>query len=169
MGLSLIYARSTNWCIGKNGKVPWHLPDEFAHFKRVTMGKPIIMGRKSYEDHKSLLPGRLNIVISRKPDYKAVDGILLVQSLEHAMETAYADNDEIFVIGGAGLLAETLPVADAVYETLVDTDIEGDAYLPRFDFSDWTSEILERHSVDERHPLSYTAYCHRRKTGRTSS
>ena len=90
--LSLIYARSLNHCIGKAGRIPWHLPDEFGHFKRTTLGKPIIMGRKTYEDHESALPGRLNIVISRTANYPVVEGIALAQDLEQAMDLAYQDS-----------------------------------------------------------------------------
>ncbi|NBC10803.1 MAG: hypothetical protein GVY24_03590, partial [Planctomycetes bacterium] len=86
MPLSLIYARSENHCIGKAGRIPWRLPDDFKHFKRTTMGKPIIMGRRTYEDHESALPGRLNVVITRQPDYRAAEGVVVVDSLDAALD-----------------------------------------------------------------------------------
>ena len=88
MQLSHIYARSENRVIGRDGGIPWRLPDDFAHFKRTTMGRPIIMGRRTYEDHESALPGRLNIVVSRDADYKAADGVVLAPSLEDAIARA---------------------------------------------------------------------------------
>jgi len=162
MKLSLIYARSTNYCIGKAGRIPWHLPDEFAHFKRTTLGAPIIMGRKTYEDHQSALPGRLNIVVSRQTDYSVVDGIVLAPSLEAALTLAAESSEHAFVIGGVQFFVAALPLADSVYETIVEADIDGDAILPAFDFSDWQSELIEQHAADSRHAHAYRVYCHRR-------
>lgn len=162
MTLSLIYARSLNHCIGKQGRIPWHLPDEFGHFKKTTLGKPIIMGRKTYEDHESALPGRLNIVVSRTPDYPVVAGIELQGSLSAAIELGLQQSDEVFVIGGVSFFREALPHADRVYETVVQTVIDGDAVLPEFDFSDWNTTLLEEHSADERHEFAYNVYCHER-------
>ena len=160
MAVSLIYARSRNHCIGKDGAIPWHLPDEFGHFKQTTMGKPIIMGRKTYEDHQSALPGRLNIVISRQPGYRAAEGVLVVDSLDAAVARAERDSEEVFVIGGVQFFVAALPLATTVYETVVDADIDGDAMLPAFDFSDWRTEQMGEHGVDERHAYSYTIYRH---------
>ena len=84
--INVIYARSKNYCIGKVGQLPWHLPKEYAHFKKITLGHPIIMGRKTYEDHNSVLPGRLNIMVTRQADYQALPGIELVSSLEQGIE-----------------------------------------------------------------------------------
>ena len=162
MSLSLIYARSTNWCIGKGGRIPWHLPDEFGHFKQITMGKPIIMGRKTYEDHNSLLPGRMNIVISSQPDLEVVDGIRLVQSVEQALQIGYQASDELFVIGGVAMFRDMFAQADSVYETIVHADIAGDAFLPEFDFTGWTTTQLAEHPSDERHQYAYSAYRHHR-------
>lgn len=155
MSLSIIFARSINRCIGKNGKIPWHLPDEFGHFKRTTLGKPIIMGRKTYEDHQSALPGRRNIVISRQADYQTVTGIELQPSLDAAIASAHSSSDEVFVIGGVHFFVEAFQIADCVYETIIEVEIDGEAILPEFDFSDWNSEIIERHAVDEKHAYPY--------------
>lgn len=162
MTISLIYARTKNFCIGKDGRIPWHLPDEFGHFKRITMGKPIIMGRKTYEDHQSALPGRLNIVVSRQANYSVVDGIELAQSLDQAISIGQQQSDEVFVIGGVTFFTAALPKATKVYETIIDTEIDGDAILPAFDFSGWQTELLETHGVDAKHAFAYKAYCHTR-------
>lgn len=161
--ISLIYARSNNHCIGLNGRIPWRLPDDFAHFKKTTMGKPIIMGRKTYEDHSSALPGRLNIVVSRNKYYEAADGVVVVGSLESAIDCAYEDNTEIFVIGGVPFFEAAWPKAEVVYETVVDTTIEGDAILPAFDYSLWHTELLQDHPVDDRHAYAFKVYKHTRK------
>ncbi|MGJ8686596.1 MAG: dihydrofolate reductase, partial [Spongiibacteraceae bacterium] len=156
MSLSLIYARSENHCIGSNGAIPWRLPEDFAHFKRTTMGKPILMGRKTYEDHQSALPGRLNIVISRQPDYQPVAGVVRCADLDSAKALAYQDSEDIFVIGGVSFFVETLASADYVYETVVHANIDGDAFLPAFDFSNWKTELLQEHPADERHAHAFS-------------
>lgn len=157
MTLSLIYARSEDRCIGKAGRIPWRLPDEFAHFKRTTMGKPIVMGRRTYEDHESALPGRLNIVITRQAGYMPAAGVVVVGSLEEAIERGRRESDEVFVIGGAGLFARAFEDADRVYETVVHTTIpDGDTYLPAFDLTGWGRAVLETHAADDRHAFGYT-------------
>ena len=162
MQLSLIYARSLNRCIGKEGGIPWHLPDEFGHFKKTTLGKPIIMGRKTYEDHKSALPGRRNIVISRQPDYSVVEGIELANSLESAIAMATETSDEIFVIGGVHFFVEAMPLASHIYETVVQAEIDGEAKLPAFDLSGWETTLIGEHGIDDRHAYAYKMYQHRR-------
>ena len=165
LNLCLIYARSENYCIGKAGKVPWHLPDEYAHFKRTTLGKPIIMGRKTYEDHESLLPGRMNLVVTQRSDYVAAPGVEVVPSFASALARASEVSEEVFVVGGAGLLATSFASANRVYETVVHTHVEaGDTFLPVFDFTGWRRTLLERHAVDERHAFAYTALSYERTT-----
>jgi dihydrofolate reductase len=156
--LSLIYARSKNHCIGADGKIPWHLPDDFAHFKHTTMGKPIIMGRKTYDDHKTALPGRLNIVVSSQKNYPLADGIVQAHSLDEALAIAGANNPSVFIIGGVSFFSAALSHADVVYETVVDVDVEGDAVLPVFDFTGWHSHLLHDHPIDERHKLAFKIY-----------
>lgn len=156
--ISMIYARSRNHCIGIDGRIPWRLPDDFAHFKKTTMGKPIIMGRKTYEDHESALPGRLNIVVTRQKGYQAVEGIEICESLDSAINHAFKVSEEIFIIGGVAFFAKAFEIADTVYETIVDADIDGDAFLPAFDYSSWTSELLEEHAVDEKHKFEFKVY-----------
>lgn len=160
--ISLIYARSKNHCIGVDGRIPWRLPDDFAHFKKTTMGKPIIMGRKTYEDHSSALPGRLNIVVTRQADYCAAEGVVVVNDLNAAIERAYLDSPEIFVIGGVAFFEAAWPNATIVYETVVDAVVEGDAILPAFDYSQWQTEILFEHPIDDRHEYAFKVYRHTR-------
>jgi dihydrofolate reductase len=160
--ISLIFARSLNRCIGDNGDVPWRLPDEFSHFENTTRGKPIIMGRKTYEDHKSLLPGRLNIVISTQQNYQTVDGVVLVHSLQEAIVLAQAVSEDIFIIGGVSLFVAALPIASVVYETIVEAEVAGDTVLPAMDFGAWDSELLQAHPVDARHKFAFKVYRHSR-------
>lgn len=161
--ISLIYARSENRCIGSDGRIPWRLPDDFAHFKRTTMGKPIIMGRRTYEDHDSALPGRLNIVITSRADYPVAEGVLACDSLDAAIEISARESDEVFVIGGVGPFAAAFPKADRVYETIVHTDVDGDAFLPDFDFTGWTTTVMQEHPADDRHTHAFTVLLHERR------
>ena len=160
--ISMIYARSANYCIGKQGSIPWHLPNDFAHFKRTTMGCPIIMGRKTYEDHKSALPGRLNIVVTRQEDYQAAEGILVIDSLENAISVAQQDQDHIFIIGGVSFFTRGYEICDQVFETVIDAHIDGDAFLPEFDYSGWETELIDQQQIDEKHAYSYRIYVHQR-------
>lgn len=154
--LAHIYARSTNRVIGADGHIPWRLPDDFKHFKRTTMGRPIIMGRKTYEDHESALPGRLNLVVTSNPDYKAAEGVEVVTSLDAAISCAAQESDLAFIIGGVGLFEQTFDRVQAVYETVVHAAIPGDAVLPAFDFTGWSCEVLEEHQADDRHAYAFT-------------
>lgn len=116
------------------------------------------MGRFTYEDHKSLLPDRLNIVVSRTPQYRAAPGVHVESSLEDALALAGGRSDEVFIIGGARVLADAMPLAGRVFETIVDADVEGDVYLPAFDFTGWQSILLHRHAPDRRHRYGYSTY-----------
>lgn len=121
--------------IGRDGGLPWHLPADLAHFKSVTMGKPIVMGRKTFESIGRPLPGRKNIVVSRRADYSA-DGVVVVHSLDEALEAA-GDVAEIMIIGGAQLYAAALPVAQRIYLTLVGKPVEGNTVFPEVDWARW--------------------------------
>lgn len=160
--ISLIYARSLDHCIGDRGMIPWHLPDDFAHFENTTSGKPIIMGRKTYEDHKSALPDRLNIVISSQSDYQTAPGIVLVHSLENALAHAQKHSRDVFIIGGVSFFNAALPRAAVVYETIINANIAGDTILPDYDFSDWESTLLQDHPVDKNHQFAFKIYRHKR-------
>ena len=165
MSLSIIYARSQNYCIGRNGDLPWDLPDEFAHFTRTTTGGAVIMGRKTYQDHNSYLSGRVNIVVSRNRYLTLAPKVLRASSLLEAIAIAARERGEIFVIGGSGLLTEAFPGATTAYETVVHADIEGDTFVTPFDFSSWRTEQLEEHPVDDRHAHGFAIYRHVRDAG----
>lgn len=156
MRLSLIVAASDNGCIGRDGDLPWRLPEDLKRFKQVTMGKPIIMGRKTYESIGRPLPGRTNIVVTRQPGYEA-PGCSVVHSLAEALQVAASDPaEEAFVIGGAALYADALPQADVLHLTRVHAIVEGDVYLPPVPWETFELTASEAHPPDERHAHPYT-------------
>lgn len=135
MIISIIAAMDRNHLIGNNNQLPWHLPADFAHFKSVTMGKPVIMGRKTYESIGRPLPGRKNIVLSRNTDTR-FEGVESVTSLEQALALV-PDAEEVMVIGGSAVYEMILPEVDRLYITYVDAEFEGDAWFPEFDLGKW--------------------------------
>jgi dihydrofolate reductase len=151
--LSLIVAMAKNRVIGADNRIPWHLPSELKLFKEVTMGHHIIMGRRTWESINRLLPGRTTVIITRQPDY-AVPGAIVVHSLEDAF-AASAGDDEVFVIGGAELFRETLPIADRLHLTIVDAAPEGDTYMPEIDWTAWRETTSRSSPADERNPLAF--------------
>ena len=147
--LAMVAARARNGVIGLDNRLPWHLPEDLAHFKRVTLGKPVIMGRKTFESIGRPLPGRTNIVVTRNPDWQA-DGVIVVLSLDAAIEAAGATGaDEAMLIGGAELYRQALPRADEIFLTEIDAEYPGDAHFPSLDPVEWQqaeSESLRRDS-----------------------
>ena len=137
-----------NRLIGNKNQLPWHLPADFAHFKSVTMGKPIIMGRKTFESIGKPLPGRKNIVLSRNPDIK-FDGVVCVKGFDDAVELV-TDVDELMIIGGSTIYEMLLPRVDRMYFTYVDADFEGDAWFPEFDESQWQEVESVTRQADEK-------------------
>jgi dihydrofolate reductase len=154
MSLSLIVALARNRVIGRAGRLPWRLPEDLKFFRRMTVGKPVLMGRRTFESIGRPLPERQNIVLSRDPAYRA-DGCQVVQSLGAALAVA-GPAAEVMVIGGATLYARTLPRAERLYLTLVQAKVAGDVYFPAFDWSAWREDWREEHSADERHAYPYT-------------
>jgi dihydrofolate reductase len=137
--VSLIAAISQNNCIGKNGTLPWHIPEDMAHFRNITRGKPVIMGRNTWEslpERFRPLPGRKNIVITRQTAYTVPNGVLVYHSLEDAI-ASQANVPEIMIIGGAQLYAEALPIADRLYITHVPMHVVGDTFFPKIDMRIW--------------------------------
>jgi dihydrofolate reductase len=145
---SLVVAVARNGVIGRDNALPWRLPADLAHFKKVTMGHPVVMGRRTYESIGRPLPGRQNIVVTHNRGYSA-PGCTVVGSLEEAWRAA-GDADEVSIIGGTTLFEETLPTADVIHFTEVQADVEGDTFFPRFDRSEWHEEEVARHAADER-------------------
>jgi dihydrofolate reductase len=160
---SLVVARARNGVIGRDNRLPWRLPADLAYFKRVTMGHPVIMGRRTWESIGKPLPGRLNIVVSRNRAYKA-EGATVVGSLEEAWRAA-GDVDEACVIGGTSLFAESLPQADRIHLTEVEADVEGDTWFPEFDRSQWTEREVARQARDERHEHPFRILVLERRRG----
>lgn len=152
MIISLIAAMDRNRLIGNNNQLPWHLPADFAHFKSITMGKPIIMGRKTHESIGKPLPGRTNIVLSRNPDLR-FDGVECVSSFKHAVALA-GKAEEIMVIGGSTIYKMLLPEADRLYFTHVDAEFEGDAWFPEFDENQWLEKESTSLVADEKNNYS---------------
>ena len=160
VGLSVIVAAARNGVIGRNNALPWHLPEDLRYFKRVTMGKPIVMGRKTWESIGRPLPGRTNIVITRRPDY-AAEGARVVSSLEEALSLAedialIDGTDELLVIGGAEIYKAALPLASRLYLTEVQADVPGDAYLPAVDWVQWREVSRESFAASETNPYDYS-------------
>ncbi|MCK5880935.1 MAG: dihydrofolate reductase [Sinobacterium sp.] len=161
MKLALIVAMAENGVIGINNKLPWHLPEDLKYFKQVTMGKPIVMGRKTFESIGRPLPGRTNIVISRNKTWPAPEGVKLVANIEDAIALAesIAVNDgttELMVIGGAQIYAAAFERADTLYLTKVHGDVEGDAYFEGFNESEWELTAQQRHEASDNNPYPYT-------------
>jgi len=145
MTVSLIVAMAHNRVIGVDNKLPWHLPADLKYFKSVTLGKPIIMGRKTYESIGRPLPGRTNIVVTRNPDWHA-DGVTVVASLDEAIAAA-GDTDEVMIIGGAEIYGAALQAADRLYVTEVDLAVDGDAFFPAIDPALWREAERDPHAA----------------------
>lgn len=160
MIISLIAAMDKNRLIGRKNGLPWHLPADFQHFKRVTLGKPVIMGRKTYESIGKALPGRLNIVISRS-GFTAEDA-MMVPDIDAALAAA-GDVDEVMVIGGASFYQQMIDLADRMYLTHVDADCDGDAWFPEFNLDDWDILSREKYSADEKNNYDFEIVTYQRK------
>lgn len=152
--LSIIAALSDNRVIGRDNALPWRMPADLAHFKRLTMGKPIVMGRRTWESLPGLLPHRTHIVVSRDRDYR-LEGGFVVHSIEEAIEFA-GDADELMVVGGANLYAQTLPMASRLYLTFVHGQFDGDTRFPDYEPADWREVARETHAADARNPYPYS-------------
>ncbi len=151
--ISLIVAVSTNDVIGNENRLPWRLPADLQHFKRMTVGKPIVMGRLTWESLPGLLPQRKHIVVTRNKSYQA-DGAVVVHSLEVALEEAGAV-DEIMIVGGGCLYAEALPLANRIYLTRIHQEIDGDTYFPQLG-DGWQVVAREDHRADKKNRYDYS-------------
>lgn len=147
--ITLVVAVARNGVIGQDGALPWHLPDDLRRFKALTMGKPILMGRRTWESIGRPLPGRTNLVLTRDPAFRAA-GATVVSSLDAALAAA-AGHEELMVIGGAQVYALTAPLANRVHLTAVDAEVDGDTHLPPFDPHMWVEVAREHHALDARH------------------
>lgn len=151
MTFSLIVAATLNGVIGKDNQMPWHLPADLAWFRQNTTGKPVIMGRKTFESIGRPLPKRINIVLSRKPyEY---EGVIWKESLESALE-AVKESEEIMLIGGGELFKQYLPYADKLYLTQIQADIDGDTFFPLLNWDEWEIEFEQYREKDEQNPYA---------------
>lgn len=157
--ISIIVAVAENGVIGRHGDLPWRLPDDLRRFKELTMGKPVIMGRRTWESLGRPLPGRRNIVVSRTPAFAAA-GAEVAHTLPDALQRA-ADEPDVFVIGGAQLYAEALTLAHRLYVTRVHATVEGDVFFPRWRPEDWTEIASTPHPADARHPYAFTFHVYK--------
>jgi dihydrofolate reductase len=152
--LSIIVAVADNGVIGSGNQLPWRLPDDLKRFKALSLGKPIVMGRKTYESIGRPLPGRLNIVVSRQPGLQ-VAGCTVVPSLADAIEVAGAV-DEIVIVGGADIYRQVLPQVQTIHLTRVHATVPGDVYFPTLTPGEWREHATEYHPADERHAHAFT-------------
>lgn len=161
--LSLIWAMDENRLIGNNNALPWHLPADLAFFKRTTMEKPIIMGRKTYDAIGRPLPGRQNIIITRDTAYTA-KGCDIANSIDEAMSLVPEEVQEVMLIGGASLYLQTLAQADALYITQIYHAFSGDTWFPEMDMSQWSEVYREDFEADEKNLHAYSFMQYQRKT-----
>ena len=152
--IALVVAMAENRVIGKENKLIWHLPADLKHFKNITTGHPIIMGRKTFESIGKPLPNRTNIVITRQTDFEA-EGILVAHSLSDALMMAQQMDSDIFVIGGAEIYKQAMFLADTIYLTEVHHTFDGDTFFPEIDSVLWEETSREEHEADEKNKYNY--------------
>ena len=157
--ISIVVAMAINRTIGINNTLPWRCPEDLKHFKALTMGHPMIMGRKTFDSIGKPLPGRITVVVTRDRDLK-VEGCLIAHSLSEAIAACTGDA-EIFVVGGAELYAQVLPLVDRLYITEIQQEVEGDAHFPEFNRAEWQEVSRERFAQETPQPLEYhfVTYC----------
>lgn len=153
MLISFVVAMARNHVIGNHNQLPWRLPADLQHFKAVTMGKPVVMGRKTFDSIGRPLPGRTNIVVTRDVAYQA-EGCVVVHSIDEALRAA-GDVAEVMVIGGAEFYRQLLPRADRIHLTRIDAEFEGDAWFPELNDAEWREVAREAHAPDEKNPHAY--------------
>ena len=152
--ISIIVAVSENGAIGTHNKLPWHLPDDLKRFKALSLGKPVVMGRRTYDSIGRLLPARTNIVVSRRSGL-AIEGAVVVHSLDEALKAA-GTAPEVVIIGGADIFRQVLPRTDTIHLTRVHARVEGDVFFPELDPAQWREAAVEHHPADERHQYAFT-------------
>jgi dihydrofolate reductase len=158
--IAIIVAMAKNRTIGVNNTLPWRIPEDLKHFKALTMGHHMIMGRKTFESIGKPLPGRITVVVSRDRNLK-IDGCIVAHSLAEAL-AACASDPEVFVVGGADIYAQALGLTDTLYITEIRQDVAGDAWFPEFDRETWQEVAREKRSQSEPQPLEYHFVTYRR-------
>jgi len=152
--ISLIVAMDQNRVIGKNNKLPWHLPADLQYFKKVTMGHPIVMGRKTFESIGRVLPGRENVIVTRNQDFKA-EGCVVLHDIAQIKTFADSRDEEVFVIGGAEIFKEILPFTDRLYITEIHETFEGDTFFPEIDENEWDEISSNPGNIDEKNRFAH--------------
>ncbi|MBI3903586.1 MAG: dihydrofolate reductase [Nitrosomonadales bacterium] len=161
MSLAIVVAMAHNRTIGVNNALPWRIPEDLKHFKALTMGHHMIMGRKTFDSIGKPLPGRTTVIVTRNRELK-VEGCIVVHTLQDAIAACAGDN-EIFIVGGAELYALALPLTDTLYLTEIQQDVAGDAHFPNFDRNAWQEIAREQRSQSETQPLDYHFVTYSRK------
>ncbi len=165
MKICMAMAMDRNRLIGDAGGMPWHLPDELRYFRQITMGKPLLMGRKTYESIAKPLPGRTNIVLTKQADWQA-DGVIVAHDLQQGLSFAKQHLDEsaeVMVIGGAGLCEQAMPQTEKLYLTVIDHEFEGDVWFNSYKASDWREVSAREVETSDDRPYSYTSFILERK------
>jgi dihydrofolate reductase len=152
--ISIIVAISENGVIGSDNRLPWHLPEDLKRFKALSLGKPIVMGRRTFESIGRPLPGRTNIVVSRQPGLE-IEGTIVARSLDAALAAA-GTAPEVVVIGGAEIFRQVLPRTDVIHLTRVHARVAGDVVFPELEPGQWRESAVEHHTADARHQYAFT-------------
>lgn len=153
--IASIFAMSENRVIGKNNQLPWHLPADLKYFKATTLHHPILMGRKTYESIGKPLPQRTSIIITRQNNYTQPNTVV-VDSIAAGIQAGKALHEDIFVIGGAEILKEALPLIDTMYLTLIHATFEGDVFYPEYNEQEWQETWRADHAADDKNPYAYS-------------
>lgn len=161
MQLAIIAALAKQRVIGYQNKLPWHLPADLRHFKQLTLGKPVIMGRKTFESIGKPLPGRTNVIVSRNADYQA-EGCRIAHSLTEALAQV-SEAPEAMIIGGTEIFRQALPLAQKLYLTFIHADIKGDVFFPEWQSSEWQEIAREDFGSDDNNPYDYSFVTFARK------
>ena len=159
---AIVVAAAENNVIGKDNGLIWHLPADLRHFKQITMGHPILMGRKTYESIGKPLPGRTSVIVTSQEDY-AAEGCLVTHSLQEALEKAKALDEIIYIIGGAEIYRQVLPLTDTIYLTRLHHTFDGDVYFPELKEEEWETVAQAHHEPDEKNKYRYSFLTLRRK------
>lgn len=162
--ISIIVGQSKNRVIGKDNDLPWYLPDDLKHFKELTTGSTVIMGRKTYDSILARLggplPNRTNIVVTHNLDFES-DRAIVVHSLQEAIDSV--EDDKAFIIGGARIYEQALPLVDRIYLTEIDSEVDGDTYFPALDMAEWHETTREHHDADTKHAFAFDFVTYDRK------
>lgn len=167
--IHIVVAIAENRVIGKDNQLIWHLPEDLKHFKLLTMGHPMIMGRKTFEAIGKPLPGRTSIIVTRQADYKAPEGCIVASSLEEALQEALYIDEQVMVVGGAEIYQQALPLAEVVHLTLVHESFDGDVSFPELSPSEWDITTQQEHEADEKHAYPFSFFTFRRIAGFSSN